>query len=62
MLILVSMSIPSDLTKVTANLKAPFIINAKDGKAMQVIVENQDYDIKFNVYDFVEKLKAKAGE
>lgn len=62
LLILVSMSIPSDLTKVTANLKAPFIINAKDGKAMQVIVENQDYDIKFNVYEFVEKLKAKAGE
>ena len=62
LLILVSMTIPSDITKVTANLKAPFIINAKDGKAMQVIVENQDYDIRFNVYDFVEKLKAKAGE
>ena len=62
LLILVSMTIPSDITKVTANLKAPFIINAKDGKAMQVIVENQDYDIRFNVYDFVEKLKKKEGE
>ena len=30
--------------------------------AMQVIVENQDYDIKFNVYDAIEKIKAKAGE
>ena len=62
LLILVSMTIPSDITKVTANLKAPFIINAKDGKAMQVIVENQDYDIRFNVYDFVEKIKKKEGE
>ena len=62
LLILVSMSIPSDLTKMTANLKAPFIINATKCMAMQVIVENQDYDIKFNVYDAIEKIKAKAGE
>ena len=62
LLILVSMSIPSDLTKMTANLKAPFIINATKCMAMQVIVENADYDIKFNVYDAIEKIKAKAGE
>lgn len=62
LLILVSMSIPSDLTKMTANLKAPFIINATKCMAMQVIVENTDYDIKFNVYDAIEKIKAKAGE
>ncbi|MBQ9609515.1 MAG: flagellar assembly protein FliW [Lachnospiraceae bacterium] len=62
LLILVSMSIPSDLTKMTANLKAPFIINATKCMAMQVIVENQDYDIRFNVYDAIEKIKAKAGE
>lgn len=61
-LILVSMSIPSDLTKMTANLKAPFIINTVDGKAMQVIVENQDYAIKYNVYDAIERLKAKESE
>ena len=62
LLILVSMSIPSDLTKMTANLKAPFIINADKNLAMQAIVENPDYDIKFNVYDIVQKIKAKAGE
>ena len=61
-LIFVTMSIPSDLTKMTANLKAPFIINTVDRKAMQVIVENKDYEIKYNVYDAIERLKAKESE
>lgn len=61
-LIFTSMSIPSDLTKMTANFKAPFIINTVDRRAMQVIVENEDYPIKYNVYDAIEKLKAKEGE
>lgn len=61
-LIFVSMSIPSDMTKMTANLKAPIIINTVSRKAMQVIVENSEYEIKYNVYDAIERLKAKAGE
>jgi flagellar assembly factor FliW len=61
-LIFTSMSIPSDLTKMTANLKAPFIINTVDRKAMQVIVENEDHPVKYNVYDAIERLKAKEGE
>jgi len=61
LLIVVTMSIPSDLTKMTANLKAPIIINTKTCQAMQVIVENEDYIIKYNVYDAIERLK-KVGE
>ncbi len=61
-LIFVTMSIPSDLTKMTANLKAPIIINTINRQAMQVIVENQDYQIKYNVYDAIERLKAKESE
>lgn len=60
-LIMVTMTIPSDLTKMTANLKAPIIINTVNRQAMQVIVENEDYKIKYNVYDAIERLK-KAGE
>lgn len=60
-LIFVTMSIPSDLTKMTANMKAPIIINTVNRKAMQVIAENEDYIIKYNVYDAIERLK-KAGE
>ncbi len=61
-LIFVTMSIPSDITKMTANLKAPLIINTVDRKAMQVIVENDEYEVKYNVYDAVERLKSKEGE
>jgi flagellar assembly factor FliW len=61
-LIFTSMSIPSDITKMTANFKAPFIINTVDRKAMQVIVENEDYPVKYNVYEAIERLKAKEGE
>ena len=61
-IILVTMSIPSDLTKMTANLRAPIIINTVTRQAMQVIVENPEYEIKYNVYDAIERFKAKAGE
>ncbi len=57
LLIFVTMSIPTDLTKMTANLKAPIIINTKNRQAMQVIVENDDYQIKYNVYEVYEALK-----
>ena len=57
LLIFVTMSIPADIKKITANLKAPIIINTKTRQAMQVIVENEDYSIKYNVYEVYEALK-----
>ncbi|MGN0389165.1 MAG: flagellar assembly protein FliW [Wujia sp.] len=61
-LIFTTLSIPSDLTKMTANLKAPIIINANGRKGMQIIVENEDYQIKYNAYEAIQKMKEKAGE
>ncbi|MDE6759366.1 MAG: flagellar assembly protein FliW [Lachnospiraceae bacterium] len=62
LLFLLAMTIPSDMTKVTANMKAPFIINATARKGVQLVVENEDYPVKFNVYESVQKMKEKAGE
>ena len=62
LLFLLAMSVPSDMTKVTANMKAPFIINAVTKKGVQLIVENEDYPVKFNVYESVQRMKEKAGE
>ncbi|MBE5953812.1 MAG: flagellar assembly protein FliW [Lachnospiraceae bacterium] len=62
LLIFVSLSIPSDITMMTANLKGPFIINTVDRKAMQVIVENQEYPVKFNAYEAIQAMKEKEGE
>lgn len=62
LLFLLVMTVPADMTKVTANMKAPIIINAEKKKGVQLIVENADYPVKFNVYESVQKMKEKAGE
>lgn len=62
LLFLLAMTVPSDMTKVTANTKAPFIINAKTCKGVQIIVDNADYPVKFNIYESVQRMKEKAGE
>lgn len=62
LLFLLIMTVPSDMTKVTANLKAPIIINTKTRQGVQLIVDNADYPIKFNVYESVQRMKEKAGE
>lgn len=60
LLVLVTVTVPSDLTKMSVNLKGPIIINAQTRKACQVIVESDEYVVKYPIYDI---LKAgKAGE
>lgn len=55
--ILLSVTVPSDITKMTANLKAPFILNSDSKKGCQIIVENSDYEVKYNIYDVFQKMK-----
>lgn len=43
-------TIPSDPTKMTANLKAPIVINLKNRKAKQVILHNQDHPIRKAIF------------
>ena len=62
LLFLLVMTVPSDMTKVTANMKAPVIISTEERKGVQLIVDNADYPVKFIVYESVQKMKEKAGE
>ena len=62
LLFLLVMTVPSDMKKVTANMKAPVIINTKTCIGVQLIVDNAYYPVKYNVYDAVQKMKEKAGE
>lgn len=60
LLVLVTVTVPSDLTKMTVNLQGPMIINADTRKACQVIVDGDAYQVKYPIYEI---LKArKAGE
>lgn len=57
LVILITMTVPPDLEKMTVNLKAPIIINADTRKGAQVIVENQDYEVRYKVYDILKEKK-----
>lgn len=43
-------TIPTDPTKMTANLKAPIVINLKNRLAKQVILHTQDYPIRKAIF------------
>ena len=60
LLVLVTVTVPSDLTKMTVNLKGPIVINANTRKASQVIAEGDGCDVKFPIYEILQS--GKAGE
>lgn len=60
MLVLVTVRVPQNLREMTVNLKGPIIINAKNRKACQVIIDGNEYKVRFPIYDILEK--RKAGE
>lgn len=57
-LVLVTVTIPSDLTKMSVNLQGPFVINVDERKACQVIVDAADYPVKYPIYDILQARKA----
>ncbi|QUI21454.1 flagellar assembly protein FliW [Vallitalea pronyensis] len=54
--------IPSDIEQMTTNLKAPIIINNKTKKGMQVILEDDQYQVKHNLYQHLKQYEQKVGE
>lgn len=62
-LVLVTITVPSDLTQMSVNLKAPIIVNVAEKKACQIILEQEEYPVKFMVYDILKgKKDGKDGE
>ncbi len=53
LLVLATITVHSDITKMTSNLKAPIIINAATLKAAQLIVEDEKYIVKYPIYDIL---------
>ena len=60
-LVLVTVTVPKDLTKMSVNLQAPIVINAENKKAAQIIVNAEQYPIKYYIYDVLKSMK-KEGE
>lgn len=53
LLVVVIMSVPSDLTKMSVNLKAPVVINPATRKGCQIIVEDKKYAVRYPIYDIL---------
>lgn len=58
---LVTVTVPREIEKMTCNLQAPIIINMKNNRAVQVIVEN-DYPIKYSLAHLIQNTAERAGE
>lgn len=61
-MVLVTVTVPQDTTKTSVNLKAPFIINSDTRKGCQIIVENNDYPVKYNIQEALHKTEKTEGE
>ena len=59
--LLVTVTVPKKVEDFSVNLKAPIVINMENHKGVQIIVED-DYPIKYKVYDVIKNKKEKAGE
>lgn len=57
LLVVVALTVPSELKKMTCNLKAPIIINIDTLKGVQVIADNEDYQVRYPIYDVLESEK-----
>ena len=63
LLTFLTITIPhEDPSKTTANFRAPLLINPNNCKGVQIIVNNEDYPIKFSIYDSVQKMKADKNK
>ncbi len=56
-LVLVTVTVPSDLTKMSVNLQGPIVINSEERNAAQIIVDSGEFPVKFYIYDIL-----KAGK
>lgn len=61
MLVLVTLTVPSDIKKMSVNLRAPIVVHTDSRKACQVIVDEEKYPVKYPIYEMLQAAK-KAGE
>lgn len=59
--VLVTVTVPKKVEDFSVNLKAPIVINMDNHQGVQLIVED-DYPVKYMIYEVLRKKKEKAGE
>lgn len=61
-LVLVTITVPHEIENMTVNLKAPIVINGDNRQAVQLIVDDEQYPVKFPIYEILKAAKERAGE
>ena len=61
-LVLVTVTVPKDIEKMSVNLMAPIIISGETKKANQIIVDQEGYVVKYPIYEILKAAKERAGE
>lgn len=59
--VLVTLKVPSDIKNMTVNLKAPIVINPNTKRGCQILTDNEEYPIRYSIYDILQAMK-KEGE
>ena len=57
LLVVCTMTVPEKLEDMTINLKAPIIINLDANRGVQVIADNDDYQVRYPIYDILNAKK-----
>ena len=60
-LVLVTVTVPKELEKMSVNLQAPIIVNAEEKKACQIIVDVDKYPVRFPIYDIMKEMKKEGN-
>ena len=60
MLVLVTVTVPRDISQMSVNLRGPIIINTDTRKAAQVIAEGEEYAVKYPVYEILKSRKEEG--
>ena len=60
-LVLVTVTVPKDLKKMSVNLRAPIVINVSERRAVQIILEDDSYKVKFPIYDILDSRKKEGA-
>lgn len=62
MIVLVTMTVPHEIEKMTVNLRGPIIINSATCKGCQIIIDSEEYKVKYPIYEkLAQAKKEKEG-
>ncbi len=49
--------VPEEIKRMTTNLMAPILVNVKTKKGLQVVVADEEYEIRHNLYEQIMQMK-----